>query len=72
MNTDAIASVAPHVTVTSRSGSTSMPYQRRYFSAIPMRRFADPHVTAYWLRFPWIAAQAASFIGSGIGKSGKP
>jgi hypothetical protein len=27
---------------------------------------------AYWFTSPWIAAHAASFIGSGIGKSGKP
>ena len=31
-----------------------------------------PQVIAYWLMSPWIAAHAASFIGSGIGKSGKP
>jgi hypothetical protein len=47
MKTDAIASVAPHVTVTSRSGSTSMLYQRRYFSAIARRRTGAPQVTAY-------------------------
>ena len=72
MNTDAIASVAPHVTVTSRSGSTSMLYQRRYFSAIAWRSTGVPHVTAYWLMSPWMAVHAASFIGSGIGKVGKP
>src|SRR3982074_542807 len=49
-----------------------MPYHRLYFSAIAMRSAELPHVTAYWLMLPWIAAQAASFIGSGIGKSGNP
>ena len=71
-NTAAIASVAPHVTVISRSGSTGMSYQRRYFSAIAWRRAGVPQVIAYWLMSPWIAAHAASFIGAGIGKSGKP
>ena len=33
---------------------------------------ALPQVTAYWLMSPLIAAHAASFIGSGIGKSGNP
>src|SRR5262245_12088187 len=72
MKTDAIASVAPQVTVTSLSGSTCMSYHFRYFVAIAIRRAALPHVTAYWLMSPLIAAHAASFIGSGIGKSGKP
>src|SRR5690349_20502753 len=49
-----------------------MPYHRLYFSAIAMRSAELPQVTAYWLMLPWIAAHAASFIGSGIGKSGKP
>src|SRR3954463_7952666 len=71
-NTDAIASVAPHVTVISRSGSTSMLYQCRYLSAIASRSAGLPHVIAYWFTSPWIAAHAASFIGSGIGKSGNP
>src|SRR6478672_8784111 len=35
--TDAIASVAPHVTVISRSGSISMSYHFRYFAAIARR-----------------------------------
>src|ERR1700733_4427686 len=68
----AMASVPPQVTVTSRSGSTSMSYIRRYFSAIASRRTALPHVIAYWLMSPRMAAHAASFIGSGIAKSGKP
>src|SRR5665213_3041602 len=71
-NVAAIASVPPQVTVTSRSGSTSMSYIRRYFSAIARRRTGLPQVMAYWLMSPRIAAQAASFIGSGIAKSGKP
>ena len=49
-----------------------MSYQRRYFSAIARRSAGLPHVIAYWLMSPWIAAHAASFIGSGIGKSGNP
>src|SRR6476469_7141178 len=49
-----------------------MPYHRLYFSAIAMRSAELPQVTAYWLMLPWIAAHAASFIGSGIGKSGNP
>src|SRR5215207_1351536 len=49
-----------------------MPYHRLYFSAIAMRSAELPQVTAYWLMFPWIAAHAASFIGSGMGKSGNP
>ena len=47
MNTDAIASVAPQVTVTSVLGSTSIWYHRRYFSAIALRSVAVPQVTAY-------------------------
>src|SRR3954469_4000433 len=72
MNTDAIASVAPQQTVISFSGSTSMSYHVRYLSAIASRSAGLPQVIAYWLTSPWIAAHAASFIGSGIGKSGKP
>src|SRR6476620_7819563 len=49
-----------------------MPYHRLYFSAIAMRSAELPQVTAYWFTLPWIAAHAASFIGSGIGKSGNP
>src|SRR6185295_15844400 len=37
-----------------------------------MRSAGLPQVIAYWLMSPWIAAHAASFIGSGIGKSGNP
>jgi len=40
--------------------------------SIAIRSAALPHVTAYWLMSPLIAAHAASFIGSGIGKSGNP
>jgi len=58
--------------VISRSGSTSIPYQLRYFSAIASLSAGLPHVIAYWLMSPWIAAHAASFIGAGIGKSGNP
>src|SRR5687768_3282567 len=72
MNVAAIASVAPQHTVISRSGSTVIPYQFRYFSAIASLSAGLPHVIAYWLMSPLIAAHAASFIGSGIGKSGNP
>ena len=46
-NTDAIASVAPHVTVISVSVSTGKSYHRRYFSAIASRSDGEPHVIAY-------------------------
>ena len=71
-NTDAVASVAPHATVSCVSGSTGMPYRRWYLSAIAWRSFFAPHVTAYWLMSPLIAAIAASFIAAGMGKSGMP
>src|SRR4030095_13447616 len=70
--TDAMASVAPQVTVISVSVLTAKLYHFRYFSAIASRSDGDPHVIAYWLTSPWIAAAAAFFIGSGMGKSGKP
>src|SRR3982075_2085157 len=69
---EAIASVAPPHTVISRSRSTVLPYQLRYFSAIASLSAGLPQVIAYWLMSPLIAAHAASFIGSGIGKSGNP
>src|SRR4051794_9521832 len=71
-NTAAIASVAPQVTVTFRSESTSMSYQRRYFAAIAMRSEGVPQVIAYWLMLAWMAMHAASFRGCGMGKSGIP
>ena len=49
-----------------------MSYHCRYFSAIASRSAGLPQVIAYWFTSPRIAAHAASFIGSGIGKSGKP
>ncbi len=70
--TDAIASVAPHVTVISRSVSTSIPYAARYLRASARRRLGAPHVIAYWLMSARIAAHAASLRSSGAGKSGKP
>jgi hypothetical protein len=45
---------------------------RWYFSAIASRNAGAPHVMAYWFTSPWMAAHAASFITSGMGKSGKP
>src|SRR5579875_3984896 len=67
-----IASVAPQVTQISRSGSTVMPYQSRYFSASACRMDGCPQVMGYWLASAAIAAAAACFTASGAGKSGQP
>src|SRR5690349_18383676 len=72
MNTDAIASVAPQQTVISLLGSTAIWYHCWYLCAIALRSVAVPHVTAYWLMSALMAVHAASFMGSGIGKSGNP
>src|SRR5437773_2435646 len=69
---DAIASVAPHVTVTSVSGSTVIPYQSAYFRARASRNRLAPQVMAYWLMSSRIARAAASFRGSGAEKFGNP
>src|SRR5438093_11839567 len=68
----AIASVAPHVTVTSVSGSTLMPYHSPYFATRASRRRFAPQVMAYWFTSSRIARAAASFRRSGAGKFGNP
>src|SRR5450755_2269929 len=67
-----MASVAPQVTQIWRSGSTSIPYQWRYFSASASRMDGWPQVIGYWLTSASIAAMAACLTASGAGKSGKP
>src|SRR5579859_2554663 len=67
-----IASVAPHVTVMWRSGSTSSPLNHRTFSAIACRRRGAPQVTAYWLCPSASACAPAASRSAGAGKSGKP
>src|SRR5512143_3603025 len=69
---EAIASVAPQVTVISVSGSTVMPYQSAYFRATASRRCLAPHVMAYWLMSAAMARAAASFRTWGAGKLGNP
>src|SRR5512143_1865702 len=69
---EAIASVAPQVTVVSVSGSTVMPYQSAYFRATASRRCLAPHVMAYWLMSAAMARAAASFRTWGAGKLGNP
>jgi hypothetical protein len=44
---DTIASVAPQVTVTFKSGSQATPLYERTLSAIARRKFGDPCVIAY-------------------------
>src|SRR5712692_9522669 len=67
-----IASVAPHETVTSVSGSMPRPHAADVLRAIAARRVGAPHVVAYWLKPSRSAATAASrILGSGS-KSGKP
>ena len=68
----AIASVAPHVTVTSVSGSTLMPYHSPYFATRASRSRFAPQVMAYWFTSSWIARAAASFSTSGAAKLGNP
>ena len=70
--TAAMASVAPQVTVISRSASTWIPYHSAYFAASAMRRPGVPQVIAYWLTSSCMARQAASLSSPGAGKSGKP
>src|SRR2546426_135130 len=68
----AIASVAPHVTVTWVSGSTLMPYHSPYFATRASRSRFAPQVMAYWFTSSWIARAAASFSTSGAAKLGNP
>src|SRR5216683_2094326 len=70
---DAImASVAPHETVISVSGSTPRPHAADCFLATADRNCGAPHVVAYWLYPSRNAAAAASRIRGSVWKSGKP
>src|SRR5207245_5880229 len=69
---DAIASVAPHVTVISVSGFTVMPYQSAYLRVSASRSRLAPQVIAYWFTSSAMARAAASFRISGAGKFGNP
>ncbi len=67
-----MASVAPHVTVISVSGSTLRPYHSAYLRASASRNRLAPHVIAYWFTSSRIACTAASFSTAGAGKFGNP
>src|ERR1700687_1464005 len=67
-----IASVAPHDTVMSVSGSTSRPHAADCFLATADRSWGAPHVVPYWLHPSRRAAAAASRIRESVAKSGKP
>src|SRR5258708_266953 len=67
-----MASVAPHDTVTSASGSTSRPHAIPCFRATAWRSCGAPHVVAYWLNPSVSACAAASRIRGSVAKSGKP
>src|SRR2546423_4393067 len=69
---DAIASVAPHVTVMSVSGLTGMPYHAAYVQASAARSRLAPLVIAYWLTSSAMARAAACFRTSGEAKFGNP
>src|SRR4051794_9637219 len=68
----AIASVAPNVTCTPVSGSTSIPYQRDWWAAIASRSTGTPASGEYWLCPARIAACAASSSSAGPSSSGNP
>src|SRR2546427_6987168 len=67
-----IASVAPHETVTSRSGSTVRPHAADCFRATALRSCGAPHVVAYWLKPARSALAAASMMRMSGSKSGNP
>src|SRR6202011_373435 len=67
-----IASVAPHETVTSVSGSTSRFHSTDCFRATARRSCGAPQVVAYWLYPSRRATAAASRIRGSVSKSGKP
>src|ERR1700730_17406689 len=69
---DIIASVDPQQTVTCSSATIGRPYRRVNSRATASRSGRAPHVTAYWLMSALMAAQAASLIAAGAGKSGNP
>ena len=68
-----MASVAPQVTRTSRSGSSSMPYQRRWWATTAARSSGIPGPGGYWLPRPSAMASSAAWrTSSGPSVSGKP
>src|SRR6266566_2117686 len=67
-----MASVAPHDTVTSVSGSTPRPHAKPCFRATAWRSCGAPHVVAYWLYPSCSATAAASRIRGSVAKSGNP
>src|SRR6267378_6606652 len=67
-----IASVAPHETVTSVSGSTSRSHAADCFFATACRSCGAPQVVAYWLYPSRIATAAASMIRGSVSNSGNP
>src|SRR3979411_1376680 len=67
-----IASVAPHETVTSVSGSTGRPHVADCLRATALRSCGAPHVVAYWLKPSCSAFAAASRMRASVLKSGKP
>src|SRR6516162_4091350 len=71
-NVAAMASVAPTVTRTSVSGSSSIPYQARWCAATARRSSGMPALGGYWLLPRRIASAATSFSSSGPSVSGKP
>ena len=55
------------------SGSTDQAgYQWLVLAAMAARKAGAPHVMAYWLTSPSMAAMAAAFSSAGQAKSGKP
>ena len=68
----AMASVAPTVTRTSCSGSSSMPYQARWWAATARRNSGRPLPGGYWLRPSLMALTATSLSAAGPSVSGKP
>src|SRR4029077_4481814 len=67
-----IASVAPHETVTSVSGSTTRPHAADCLRATAWRSCGAPQVVAYWLYPSRSAPAAASRMRSSVLKSGNP
>ncbi len=67
-----MASVAPTVTRTSVSASSSRPYQARWWAATAWRSSGMPPPGGYWFRPSRMAATAISRSSSGPSVSGKP
>ena len=66
-----IASVEPHVTVTS-SAPALIPLNLPTFAAIASLSSREPIVISYWLWSSLIAVAAARFTAAGAEKSGRP